>query len=102
MFFDACDGIFLNYTWSVLDLQHSTYISGGNRQHDIYVGLDVFGRGCFGGGGYNSYKVCNVNYFHFSIWCKYIKHDKGFSTIALVLGSPFNNEIRVTNLFVMF
>lgn len=58
IFFDACDGIFLNYNWSIADLQHSLYLSGSERQHDVYVGVDVFGRGCFGGGGWNTYKVC--------------------------------------------
>ena len=32
-------------------------ISAG-RQYDVYVGVDVFGRGCLGGGGYNT---CEVN-----------------------------------------
>ena len=29
----------------------------GDRSLDVYVGIDVFGRGCYGGGGFNSYKV---------------------------------------------
>lgn len=29
----------------------------GDRRLDVYVGIDVFGRGCYGGGGFNSYKV---------------------------------------------
>ena len=32
--------------------------AGRDRQTDVYVGVDVFGRGCFGGGGYNSKLVC--------------------------------------------
>lgn len=31
--------------------------AGRDRQSDVYVGVDVFGRGCFGGGGYNSKAV---------------------------------------------
>ena len=27
------------------------------RRYDIYVGVDVFGRDCFGGGGWNTNKV---------------------------------------------
>lgn len=57
IFFDVCDGIFLNYNWSIHDLQESLYLSGAERQLDVYVGVDVFGRGCFGGGGWNTYKV---------------------------------------------
>ena len=30
---------------------------GGRRHHDIYVGVDVFGRGCPGGGGWNTRHV---------------------------------------------
>lgn len=54
-FFDAADAIFLNYFWrpSSLDLsaQHS-----GDRNSDVYVGVDCFGRSTYGGGGYD----CNV------------------------------------------
>ncbi|XP_057311525.1 cytosolic endo-beta-N-acetylglucosaminidase-like isoform X2 [Hydractinia symbiolongicarpus] len=60
IFFDVCDGIFLNYNWSIHDLQESLYLSGAERQLDVYVGVDVFGRGCFGGGGWNTYKALPV------------------------------------------
>ncbi|GJQ80903.1 hypothetical protein Trydic_g4720 [Trypoxylus dichotomus] len=53
-FFDACDGIFLNYTWKKGNLKRSIK-HAQHRRHDVYVGLDVFGRGCFGGGKFNSY-----------------------------------------------
>ena len=65
-FLDACDGIFLNYTWKVgtggdddkESLDNSlSYLQSRNmresRRRDVYVGVDVFGRGCFGGGGFN-------------------------------------------------
>jgi len=60
IFFDACDGIFLNYNWSFHDLQHSLYLSGEERRHDVYVGVDVFGRGCYGGGGWNTNRALQV------------------------------------------
>ena len=31
--------------------------AGQERRYDVYVGVDVFGRGCFGGGGWNTNKV---------------------------------------------
>lgn len=83
IFFDACDGIFLNYIWSEAHLMRSVGAAGRDRQSDVYVGVDVFGRGCFGGGGYNSKAVrlliigivsaqidyftitCRLNYFIF-------------------------------------
>ncbi|KAL1465732.1 hypothetical protein WDU94_005275 [Cyamophila willieti] len=51
-FFQSCDGIFLNYNWNEDTLKKSLE-NAGVRKHDVYVGVDVFGRGCFGGGGFN-------------------------------------------------
>ncbi|XP_011498269.1 PREDICTED: cytosolic endo-beta-N-acetylglucosaminidase [Ceratosolen solmsi marchali] len=54
-FFNSCDGIFLNYTWTDSGLIESVIRANKqNRIKDIYVGLDVWGRGCPGGGGFNS------------------------------------------------
>eukprot|EP00094_Tigriopus_californicus_P010058 TCALIF_09699-PA protein Name:"Similar to ENGASE Cytosolic endo-beta-N-acetylglucosaminidase (Homo sapiens)" AED:0.13 eAED:0.13 QI:0/-1/0/1/-1/1/1/0/383 len=64
-FFETCDGIFLNYTWSEDHLRSSKShlnrnesiseeLDWSHRAHDIFVGIDVFGRGCFGGGGFNT------------------------------------------------
>ena len=51
-----CDGIFLNYNWTEERLRSSSTLAGG-RKGEVYVGIDVFGRGCPGGGGYNSCEV---------------------------------------------
>ena len=51
-FFDACDGIFLNYHWSDRALLETRQLAGG-RATDVYVGIDVFGRGVPGDGGWN-------------------------------------------------
>ena len=56
-FFNCCDGIFLNYNWN-WSLLSQTRKLAGDRLKDVYVGIDVFGRGCPGGGGYNSSEVC--------------------------------------------
>lgn len=56
IFFDACDGIFLNYGWDEAALEESIS-NAGNRASDIYVGIDVHGRGVFGGGGFSTSKV---------------------------------------------
>lgn len=54
-FFTLCDGIFLNYTWTDSGLIRSRERAmSTNRVRDVYVGLDVWGRGCPGGGGFNS------------------------------------------------
>lgn len=52
-FFDACDGIFLNYVWTPENLINSI-TTAEDRVLDVYVGVDVFGRNCFGGGGFNT------------------------------------------------
>jgi endo-beta-N-acetylglucosaminidase D len=52
----ACDGIFTNYTWTEEHLKKSALHSGA-RASDVYVGVDVFGRGSFGGGQFN---VCEA------------------------------------------
>ena len=55
-FFDVCDGIFLNYTWKPENLAHSRELALKNdRIYDVYVGVDVFGRGSFGGGEFKTY-----------------------------------------------
>jgi len=64
-FFDACDGIFLNYNWKVCEKVNSIDNSldtlkrhdALSRNFDIYFGVDVFGRGTYGGGGFGSYKA---------------------------------------------
>ena len=54
-FFNSSDAIFINYTWKDENLVNSR-ANSGIRREDVYVGVDVFGRGCFGGGGFN----CNL------------------------------------------
>jgi endo-beta-N-acetylglucosaminidase D len=54
-FLDACDGIWLNYTWAE-SAPSEACTAAGDRKYDVYMGIDAFGRGTFGGGGYN----CNI------------------------------------------
>ncbi|GFO00336.1 cytosolic endo-beta-n-acetylglucosaminidase-like [Plakobranchus ocellatus] len=61
MFFAVCDGIFLNYNITQVKLSNSrTKALGSNRQYDVYVGIDVFGRGTPGGGGFNCKEVLEM------------------------------------------
>ncbi|XP_017763389.1 PREDICTED: cytosolic endo-beta-N-acetylglucosaminidase [Eufriesea mexicana] len=55
-FFLNCDGIYLNYNWNKSKLEKSYALAKNHNRdiHDIYVGIDVWGRGCPGGGGFNS------------------------------------------------
>ena len=62
-FFDVCDGIFLNYTWTEEGLSSSVF-QAPERLTDIYVGIDVFGRGCPGGGGFNCDQAMTMIKYH--------------------------------------
>ncbi|XP_076034995.1 cytosolic endo-beta-N-acetylglucosaminidase isoform X2 [Oratosquilla oratoria] len=55
MFFDACDGMFLDYKWTDKTLEKSRD-EAGDRTSDVYVGIDVFGRGKHAG-GFDTYKA---------------------------------------------
>ena len=58
LFFDVCDGIFLNYFWKESSLEQSKQLSTDlGRRHDVYVGVDVFVRGSHGNGGFNTVEV---------------------------------------------
>ena len=65
-FFELCDGIFTNYNWRVDDEKNSIenslatleeHKATAGRNLDIFFGVDVFGRGTYGGGGFNSCKA---------------------------------------------
>lgn len=56
VFFDACDGLFVNYNWKEEHLERTRRLAG-QRHADVYVGVDVFARGDVVGGGFDSHKV---------------------------------------------
>jgi endo-beta-N-acetylglucosaminidase D len=51
-FFAAADGLFVNYTWKKESPEECAR-EAGHRAADVFMGIDVFGRGSFGGGQYN-------------------------------------------------
>ena len=52
-FFQATDGLFTNYWWRKQELGDTrTMANAMNRVADIYTGIDCFGRGSLGGGGF--------------------------------------------------
>lgn len=59
-----CDGIFLNYNWKQANLKKSVD-EAGIRRTDVFVGVDVFGRGCLGGGGFSTNIVCVKSIYNF-------------------------------------
>ncbi|KAK8552901.1 hypothetical protein V6N13_055679 [Hibiscus sabdariffa] len=58
-FFDICDGIFTNYWWQEDYPEQSTKVAG-DRKFDVYMGIDVFGRGTYGGGGWDTNVALDV------------------------------------------
>ncbi|KAG8129176.1 hypothetical protein E2320_015878, partial [Naja naja] len=52
VYFDACDGFFTNYNWKEVHLQQTREVAS-SRQADVYVGVDVFGRGDVVSGGFD-------------------------------------------------
>ncbi|XP_071055592.1 uncharacterized protein [Onthophagus taurus] len=58
-FFDCCDGIFLNYFWNEEKIA-KTQIQAGDRRFDVYVGIDIWGRGTYGGGQFQAYKAADI------------------------------------------
>jgi mannosyl-glycoprotein endo-beta-N-acetylglucosaminidase len=59
LFFDACDGIFTNYTWKSHFPMQSTELAL-ERNWDVYTGIDVWGRNTFGGGGFNCHRALRI------------------------------------------
>ncbi|KOB56747.1 Cytosolic endo-beta-N-acetylglucosaminidase, partial [Operophtera brumata] len=62
-FFDACDGIFTNYSWSERNVAESALVAG-DRITDLYIGIDVWGRNFFGGGEFNTQEAVGVAHAH--------------------------------------
>ncbi|KAM5556757.1 cytosolic endo-beta-N-acetylglucosaminidase 1 [Rosa sericea] len=58
-FFDISDGIFVNYAWEQNYPKLSAAVAG-DRKFDVYMGIDVFGRGTFGGGQWNASVALDV------------------------------------------
>uniref|UniRef100_A0A3B3ZNA2 Cytosolic endo-beta-N-acetylglucosaminidase n=1 Tax=Periophthalmus magnuspinnatus TaxID=409849 RepID=A0A3B3ZNA2_9GOBI len=60
-FFDVCDGFFTNYNWTEQNLEWMKgYSAVQGRQADVYIGVDVFGRGDVVGGMYDTNKALEL------------------------------------------
>ncbi|AWP18362.1 putative cytosolic endo-beta-N-acetylglucosaminidase [Scophthalmus maximus] len=61
MFFDACDGFFTNYNWTEQHLEGMKEYGGvQGREADVYIGVDVFGRGNVVGGMFETNKALDI------------------------------------------
>ncbi|CAG8547345.1 4924_t:CDS:2, partial [Dentiscutata heterogama] len=53
-FFNVCDGLFTNY-WYDKNGPAISAMTAGSRSRDVYTGIDTYGRGTYGGGGFNTF-----------------------------------------------
>ena len=58
-FFKMCDAIFLDYKYTIDKIRH-TSTAANQRNYDVYVGIDCYGRGTYGGGGYNTHHAMKL------------------------------------------
>ncbi|CAL9123350.1 unnamed protein product [Musa textilis] len=74
-FFDLCDGILVNYWWEEPDVEDSASVAG-ERRFDVYMGIDVFGRGTFGGGKWNVKRRVEIQFIQTNLALDVLKkHD---------------------------
>ncbi|NXL89371.1 ENASE acetylglucosaminidase, partial [Alectura lathami] len=59
VFFDACDGLFVNYNWKEEHLERTRALAG-QRHFDVYIGVDIFARGDVVGGGFDTNKSLSL------------------------------------------
>eukprot|EP01084_Bolivina_argentea_P054794 100472_1 len=67
-FFNVCDGFFTDYHWKKEYPKESIkYASKTNREYAVFTGIDIWGRGTWGNGAYNTGNI--VNYLLNEINC---------------------------------
>lgn len=59
MFFEASDIFFTDYHWNLDKLKRSV-LSAGDQTLKLFHGIDIWGRGAFAGGQFNSWQGCKV------------------------------------------
>lgn len=57
--FNISDGYFTNYWWNEKICRDTAKLAK-ERHYDIYMGIDIFGRNTYGGGGFSTYKALDV------------------------------------------
>lgn len=99
-FFQSCDAIYLNYIWTDEHLNQSLKFSD-NRKFDVYAGVDIFGRDCWGGGGFNtSLAIEKISAFNLSIalfapgWVHEVGGEDNFENNQIKFWKSLNLPIR--------
>ena len=73
MFFSACDIFFTDYHWNLDKLARSVQ-NAGMKRLDLFHGIDVWGRGAFAGGQFNTWQGCKVMFFLILFYKHFIRH----------------------------
>lgn len=62
IFLQNCDGIFLDYHWNKQMVQNTvTYKANlSDRSKPVFMGIDMWGRGTYGGGGWKTFEAVNL------------------------------------------
>ncbi|GAA5823597.1 hypothetical protein JCM11251_000691 [Rhodosporidiobolus azoricus] len=59
-FFQSADSLFLNYWWRSAEISFTAQLLdrvAPERRKDVYFGVDIFGRGSYGGGGFETWRA---------------------------------------------
>ncbi|ORY66949.1 glycosyl hydrolase family 85-domain-containing protein [Leucosporidium creatinivorum] len=85
-FFAAADGIFLNYWWRENHIEETKQMLEklGRPRDEVSFGLDVWGRGQFGGGGFSSWRAVQL-------LDQSTRHQPPIPTLPPSSPSPLNN-----------
>ncbi|KAL4447747.1 hypothetical protein ABPG75_004966 [Micractinium tetrahymenae] len=78
-FFDACDALWVNYPWkdgTPAAVKQAT----GERAADVYMGVDCFGRGTYGGGGFSCGEALRASL------------EQGLSAALFAVGWPYEGD----------
>ncbi|KAL4424425.1 hypothetical protein ABPG77_005668, partial [Micractinium sp. CCAP 211/92] len=78
-FFDACDGLWVNYTWQE-DTPAVVKQEAGERAADVFMGVDCFGRGTFAGGGFSCGAALRASL------------EQGLSAALFAVGWPYEGD----------
>ena len=90
-FFNECDGFFTDYHWQKQHpLESIQFASKNNREYAVFTGIDIWGRGTFGDGQYNTGNITNY-------LLNGINKTKTTSIGLFATGWTFEHEINVNN-----
>ena len=86
-FFNECDGFFTDYHWRKEYPKESIkFAAKNNRKYAVFTGIDIWGRGTYGSGGYNTGNIVH-----------YLLNDIDISIGLFAPAWTFEHEISVSN-----